>query len=521
MTDRVSTDISPPAEPDIGSPPPTSRQVWIAGFLLLFGMLAAWSVATPTFAAPDEPAHAYRAASLAHGELLGLDVSKPGNPSLQVRVPTVLTSYGPTCFAFRSWVPASCMTFKARPPGTVPVTTYTGRYPPLYYLAVGLPSLLPLGGSMVIWMRLAGDVVNALFLTVAFVLLTGRRRSWWAMAGGAVAMTPLALFMGSVLNPSGLEIASAMALWCALLNWATVPAGVPARSTVVWAAVSAVVFESTRGLSTAFMLFTVAACALVAGWPRIRSVAGRHDVRVAGAVVAVFGVAALSWVLVAGSLRLLRTAPVPPGRSTGSIIRLVVHRSAQFPGFVGKFGWQDTASPLWVVQVWQVAALALVVGVVLSRAWRVLAVLGLVLAATIVIPAAGDLLEARTIGIVSQPRYILPLAIGSALVAGSGIRWRGGWSRTTAQLLVAAVAVAQVGAFVHTLQRYRTGIGPKVDPALPVWSPPLGSVAVTGLFILAVVGFLGWLWRRGRAGDRTDVQHSAAPAPLAGAGQLE
>ena len=499
--------------------PPPGRQVWIAGFLLVFGMLAAWSLASPGFAAPDEPVHAYRAASLVRGELLGQDVSKPGDPSLLVRVPSALTSIHPLCFAFKSWVPASCMSTVVRPPALVPITTYTGRYPPLYYLTVGLPSLLPLGGTMLLWMRLAGDAVNALFLTAAFVLLTRRRSSWWAMVGGAVAMTPLALFIGAVINPSGLEVASAMALWCALLSWAT-SRNAPDRTTLIWAAVSAVVFESTRGLSTALMLVTVVACALVAGWSRIRTAAGRRDVRVVAGVVAGFGVVAVAWVLFAGSLRLLKTAPVPPSRSTDSIVRLVLLRSVQFPGFVGKFGWLDTFPPEWVVRVWMVAALGLVVGAVLSRAWWSLAVFVLVLAATIAIPAVGDLLEARTIGVVSQPRYILPIAVGTALIAGSAIRWSGRWSRATAQLVLAALLVGQVGAFVRTLQRYRTGVGPRVQGGQPEWSPPLGSVAVTGIFLAAVVGFLAWLWRRGHAGDRSE-QEFPAGRPVTTAGQVE
>ena len=428
--------------------------------------------------------------------------------------------YGsPHCFAFKSWVPASCLHITPRPPGTAEVSTYTGRYPPLYYIAVGLPSLLPLGSSTLIWMRLAGDLVIALFLTVGFVLLTRRARSWWALVGGSVAMTPLVLFIGAVVNPSGLEIASAFALWCALLDWARA-AGVPDKPVVLWAAVSAVVLESTRGLSPAFLLVIVVICALLAGWPRMRMAAGRRNVRVAGAVVAGFGVVAVAWVAVAGSLRLLGKSNIRPGTSNWTIFGRVFHRAFEFPGFVGNFGWLDTLPPPWVVRVWEVAAVALVVGVVVSRAWRALAVLFLVLIATIFIPAVGDLLQARTIGIVSQPRYILPIALGSALVAGSTIRWRGPWSRATALVLLVGLASAQVGAFVQTLQRYRTGIGPKVVPGLPVWSPPLGSVEVTALFVLATIGFLVWLWRCAVAGDRTGAQGLAVQVPP-GVGQLE
>lgn len=527
---RQRTGVGPVSDPSSPDSVPTAAaaefalrstgwRVWVSGYLLIFGMLAAWSLATPGYAAPDEPAHAFRAASLVRGELFGADVSKPGDPSLLVRVPTALTANSPVCFAFRSWRSASCMTARPVPPGTAEVKTYTGRYPPLYYLVVGLPSLLPLGNSMLIWMRLAGDLINALFLTVAFIMLTRRRRCWWAVAGGAVAVTPMVLFIGSVINPSGLEIASAMAFWCALLHWATAPTKVPDRLTLTWATVSAVVFESVRGLSTVFLLGTVVACALVAGLPRIRTAVRRHDVRVAGAVVGVTGGVAVVWVVLAGSLRLLRTAPVPASRSTSALIDQVLYRSTRFPGFVGKFGWLDTAPPEWVVNLWLVAVVGLFVGVVVSRAWRSLAALVLVVAGTIVIPAVGDLLEARTIGVVSQARYILPIAVGTVLVAGSAIRWRGPRSRTVVQLMLSGLAAAQIGAFVRALQRYRTGVGPAVDRLRPQWSPPLGTIALTAIFAAAVVGFLVWSWRAGYRDDRADV--SGRALVTAGAGQLE
>jgi hypothetical protein len=43
---------------------------------------------------------------------------------------------------------------------------------------------------------------------------------------------------------------------------------------------------------------------------------------------------------------------------------------------------------------------------------------------------------------------------------------------------------------------------------------------VTGLFVIAVAGFLVWLWRRGQAGDRPEFSR-ADGGSLRGAGQLE
>lgn len=484
---------------------------WSGGFLLIFVLLAAWSLATPEYAAPDESVHAIRAASLVRGEILGQDVSVPGDPSTRVTVPKTLTVYSPACFAFKIEVAASCMPRWSKQPGTARVNTYTGRYPPLYYLAVGLPTLVNTGGSMLLWMRLAGDLVNAAFLAGGFWLLGRGRRSWWAVAGAAAAVTPMVLFIGAVINPSGLEICSAFALWGALFAFSRAARGAVDRSVLAWAAVSAVVFESTRGLSPVFLLITLAAFAVAVGRPTIRTMIARQGARVAGIVVAAFGVLAAAWVALAGSLRLIRTNPVPPEMGTGSILRAALVKNSKFEEFVGNFGWLDTPAPSWVVLVWALAASVLLVGVVLARAWRTLLVMAALALAVLLIPTAGDVVQARTIGMVSQARYILPLAIGVPILAGVAIRWQGRWSRVAAFAFMAALGLAQFGSFWRTLHRYRTGLGPGLPPGSVPWSPPLGTVAVTVFFVVALVALAARWWRLTRPVAPNSLVSAANP----------
>ncbi len=479
-------------------PPGHPRRLWCVGFALIFLLLATWSLATPKYAAPDEPVHAIRAASLVRGELLGQDVSRAGDPSVRVSVPATLAAYDPHCFIFRPWVTASCMPNWVGHPGLVRVNTYTGRYPPLYYLAAGLPSLLTTGGAMLLWMRLAQDLVNAVFLTAAFVLLARARRSSWALVGGFAAMTPLVLFLGSVINPSGLEICSAIACWSALLAAVGSGPGVLARSTVVWAAVSALVFESTRGLSPVYLLATVAAVGLVTGRSRVRELTRRRDVRTAAGFVAAGGALSVGWVVIAGALRLSRTTPITPSVSTLHILHLSLLSNSRFAQFVGEFGWLDTPSPWWVVGLWWAAAAVLLAGMIANRAWRGLLIVAVLVFATVLIPTLGDLVQARTIGLVSQARYILPLSVGVPLIAGMSIGHRDRWARFVPHLLMAFLALGQLGAFVRTLRRYETGLGGALSPSAP-WSPPLGSVALTAIFVVAGVGLQIWLWQLVRA----------------------
>ncbi len=66
---------------------------WWTSFAIFATLGLAWVIATPLFAAPDEPAHVVRAASVGRGELLGRDVPKAqqvapfGNAAVIVTAP--------------------------------------------------------------------------------------------------------------------------------------------------------------------------------------------------------------------------------------------------------------------------------------------------------------------------------------------------------------------------------------------------------------------------------------------------
>lgn len=213
-----------------------------------------------------------------------------------------------------------------------------GRYPPLFYVAAGVPSLWASGGRVLWWMRLGGDVVNAVLLTATFLIVGRSANSVWALVGVAAAATPMVLFLGSVVNPSGLEICSAVTLWSALLALTRSPGGQRSPAVAVWAAASAVVSEMTRGLSPVLMVLTVAAACVAAPPGRVRQLFGRRQVRIGAAVVVAFGALAAAWIVGAGTLRLMRVSTVPASVTTAHLVRLVLGDNTQFDEFVGRFG---------------------------------------------------------------------------------------------------------------------------------------------------------------------------------------
>jgi hypothetical protein len=158
---------------------------------------------------------------------------------------------------------------------------------------------------------------------------------------------------------------------------------------------------------------------------------------------------------------------------------------------------------VWVIDIWKVAALGLLAGVIASRAWRSLIVMALLALGTVLLPTVGDVLQAKSIGMVSQARYILPLAIGVALVAGVSITGRGRWGRPVVTAAMVGLAVAQLGAFLPALRRYRFGIG-SATPTPAEWVPPFGGTVLIVVFVIALLALQVWLWTLTRPGADKD-----------------
>lgn len=184
---------------------------------------------------------------------------------------------------------------------------------------------------------------------------------------------------------------------------------------------------------------------------------------------------------------------------------------------VGSFGWLDTPVPQWVITVWVAATVILLAGLAISRAWRTLVVALVLLLLCFAFLAFGDLLQARTIGLVSQGRYVLPLAVGIPLLAGAAISWRGPRAQLGAQVVVGVVVIGQIQSFTHALQRYSTGMPERLPLRHGTWSPPFGTSLLTATVIAALIAPQIWYWtslHRPRHGTPDGHHHPSSIAAL-------
>jgi hypothetical protein len=433
-------------------------------------------LADPLLSGPDEPAHLIRAEAIVRGQLIGRPVASladnPDNPETTVRVPGFLAnsnSLAYWCFIFRPDTTAACAPPLTGPDHLVSLPTYVGHYPPLYYVAVGWPSLLDDGRTGVLWMRLVSALINSLLLGTALWLAV--RRSRILVVAVLVAATPTVIYYSASVNPNGLEMTSALCFWCAVLGLAmpwpsrgiagagavpsvvvvgagavpsvvvegagavpsvvvegagSVPSVVvegagsvpssPVRAEIVIAAVSGCVLASSRGLSPAWLLVAVGAALIGGDVGRIRRLVRRRSARVAGAVTSVAIVAAVAWTIAENGLVELG---YPNHASYVTLFHLTLRATPHYLSeMVGYFGANNVPAPPFATTTVVVGLAALALAAFVVGSWRERGVLTLLLIAIVAVPIASGVVSGHHYGLIWQGRYTLAIGVGSPIFAG-------------------------------------------------------------------------------------------------------
>jgi hypothetical protein len=520
--------------------------IWAVSTCLLFCLYAAWSFVQPIGATNDESAQLIKAASVVRGEFVGPAYS----PKLATRLTATnrvdleycnLASGAERCDkaltvvtvpdSFANYIPDNCDLLPVYPVGcghglrgsgrpTI-ATTYVGRYPPLYYATVGLPSLLWHTDTAVYLMRLVSGLISAIFLGLALALASVWSRSRLLPATVAVAATPMVFIFGSVVNPSGLEAAAAICVWTGgliiVLDWVENPP----TSLIAATAIAAIVLVLCRGLSPLWL--AVIGVTLAALAPRSLSILIRsHSVRLAMGVVTVVSAIAVVYILWAHTLSVYPIGtPFPAGTSVIGVLELVLGRTDLFvQEFVGEFATQPVIF-IWIVSVSTVVVLAIVTGLA-----RHSAVIITLVVASLVLPTALMMSQAYTDGVVWQARDGFPLYVGVILVAGAvmgrNVMPTTGDEDVTSALtrapqrlitiLAISVAALQLADFLWALRRYTVGLGSTVNPFAHVrdgWNPPGSSVGLVVVTTVTCIAYLFWIVRLSRPHNCASVLRAA------------
>jgi hypothetical protein len=463
-----------------------------AGYLLL---VLAWVFASPPGAAPDEPAHAVRAAAAGQGDWQGVaatpysrtDQRTPAQAGLLNRqaqeftVPARVTIPQP-CFAGRPDQPADCVNAQPAPAGgAVTVASYETTAPPAVYVVAGAAMRLERISLAPAYLgRLALALVCALLLAGA-AWAAGGRGALWPLAGLALAATPMVLFVAAAIGTAGVAAAAGLCLAASLgAFWL----GPPRRGLEVPIALSGAALALS---SAAGALSLVALLVVVLPLVEIRRLT--RPAALAASIV-------LTAAAVTGVALALDNRHLPPGHV--DLAAAVPAALQAAPGLlqqaVGAFGWGDVSLPAAVPTIWgALVVLGVATALVVGR-WRERVALLLGVGAAFGLATIAQAFVLGPVGWELTAPFLLPLLGAVPVLAGFVLHHARLGPRTDALLVGLVVVALQVVAFGENARRYAVGRhGPINFLDAARWAPPGGWLpwlvvaAVGGVLILAAL----------------------------------
>ena len=451
------------------------RVLWLG--LALAALLAAWVAATLPFGAPDEKDHYLRALGIANGQLVGPKVpwidplisrAEEAWASLDSRgvlVPARLSPPGRPCVDGRLDVGR----------GECIEATHTGDYQPLPYLLPALSLSVSRDAATGLWLSRAASAVQCLvFIILAIALLWSG--SILSVLGLLAAVSPQVLFVGSVVNPNGLEIAAGLAFAAGVLRVARDPSHAPAW---VWVALAAsgMVTALSWQLGLVFVLIDLVLLTGLLGRRRVRELLVARPRRLLlvclGLLVSV-GLF-LGYGLSSGALH--SSFSITP---FGENLRLGVDQLREvFEQSVGVFGSLTVFLPAGAYWIWWTLVLALLGAALVLGSRRERVVLVFLAALGLLFPALFYAWIYKGTGFSLQGRYVLPILALVPMVAGEVVfghqqrflRWVGHRAMAGVvaimagfQLLAWWIAASNAAGEPHTFWFFTH----------PAWSPPIG-----------------------------------------------
>jgi hypothetical protein len=454
--------------------------------------LAGWSFSSPVGSSPDDSFHL---ASIWCGAGERSQICETTSDPAVMAVPKLVYET-PNCFAFQAEVSAACQRLndEASAPAmsAVPIANNTQNlYPPVFYAVM---SLFVTGDAQVsvLLMRVFNSLLAVGLVAALFLALPKRIRHLpvWAVTATVI---PLGMFFIASDNPTSWALISAAVLAYSFLGLLQTSG---ARKFVLGLLmlIATVIGGGARADAAVYSVIAVGAVAIM--------VFTRQHVRFINLLIpaislVISAVCFLSASQVGSAAGGLAGAADP----TLTTATLIFTNLALVPLlWLGSFGssglgWLDTVMPqtVWIAGL---AAFVLLFVFGLRRLKRrtFFAALG-VLAALWLIPTYILVKSHALVGVLVQPRYLLPLLI---LLAGIMIYRQNGaptrLGRPIAWIAIALMAAANSLALHRNLKRYVTGVdvtGVNLNAQIEWWwTMPISPMAVWIISSLAFAGYL-------------------------------
>jgi hypothetical protein len=517
VTETASTQALPVAEVRAG------RGLGLVIFVALGLIEAAWVFGVPLGAAPDEPAHVLRAVSLWRGDVLPSreDPQHPGVYLVTVPGATVGAVTGAMCSAFHPTVSNRCA---SEAPKVGPADTQVGstaaRYAPVYYAAVGWPTVFDAGRHGIFAVRMLSGLTCAAMLAAAMATAARARRPMLPMIGAGAAITPMVTGAAAMVNPSAWEISGGILLWSALIGLLGGRVDESRRSLLLKVVVGGSAMLVTRQISVLWVVLIFLTVSLAVGPGALLRLGGRFrrspigwgvlGVLLAGAVFEQY------WYNVEA-----RTFASPPSGHVSlgdAIVQSTLHLPRWLSQSWGVLGWLDAPTPLLALVSWTVVlGLLLLLAVLGSRGLLRWSVIGAIAVAVVGSIAIESLFWNAMGGYWWQGRYVMPYSMGLPVLCGAAgavaWRWEARMERSVLRWTSLPLAFFSLLSYFTVVHRYGIGVEGSWLPAQWKWAPPGGS------YLMLFTYGLGALWLARimiRAGGKLSAGSRRVPTVVRG-----
>lgn len=392
--------------------PVSSRRIAVLLYLggLAF-LLVSWIFSNPPGASPDEPSHYVRALGTAAGDITGhpgMHVPIPGVTAAQLKdlndyvrsypVPAGLAPTTFACNAFKSMVPATCESQGTTPQAASNELSMHASQPPLPYLLAGPLMLAASTPQQADWIGRSVLGFWCLVLLGVPLAMAGRYRAR-LLLGLTVALTPMAIFTGSILNPSGVETFSSVGFFLSVI---AVAEGRFPRGSLAAAAFTGVFVSMSRPFAPLWIIVGLISAAGLVG-PGVLWAGVRRRPLESTITTVLIGLGTLS------TLLFIRLYASPTQTQTVSFSFGELKSIGEMA--VGNFGWLDAPIPPSVAIKWLEVVVAITLAGLIwgNRRERITIVLTTLL--NVSITSLLSVLFLLPVNIGPQGRHFLPILV--------------------------------------------------------------------------------------------------------------
>lgn len=483
-------------------------------FVVFGAITVLWSLSVPLLSSPDEPHHVVKAVAVWRGEWLGRQAPGTNGATMTMYVPrTYARAIGNfDCYRQRAYISAGCAP-KIVPSSQIwPAKTHVGRYPPLYYLLVGWPSRLSVSPVTMRFMRLVSALLDSAVIAAGIFVIRRYRLGAGLFAGYCLALTPVAIYMDSTIQPNGLEATLGLLVATCMIALATfVRRGMldPPRLLFGVTGTAASLLVLVRGLSPLWLACIGVVGLILIPWHVWLSWFRRRDVQVWLGVLGVCSALAIAWIVGAGALAIQpwpKFLLVYPHVSDWREVQLVLDREGWFAEQMVSALTKETRLPTPALAASFLAFSLLVIAGLVRGRGRERGALAWAMLGSFLIPVALAAPRIRENGINWQGRYTMPFA-GAIVLLAAWSAWSdrsdrmhsapaSAWAGMSAPARYAAAALV-TGSFAldgisywAMLRRYSVTTNGPLDLLTlhhPAWAPPVLSVPAFAALVPAVL----------------------------------